>query len=291
MTSAELRPRNSPSCDSDHDFVVKSWGGVLTEYASYLVAAGRARKTRRLRKYYARCFAEFTRRAPSRVTLDDLTDYLAANPQWAPATRHVAQVSLRDLFGWMHRTGRRRDNPAAMLPRVRVPAGVPRPCPDDAIIATMAAVGEREALMLRLGSEAGLRRGEIATTRGDKVEQAIGGYTLTVTGKGGKTRTVPIGDGLARAILARGPGWTFPGRTDGHLCAERVGNIMSEALPGHWTAHTLRHRYGSAAYAGDHDIRAVQELLGHASVATTQIYTRVPDEAKRKAASAAALAA
>lgn len=271
--------------------MTKAWGDVLAGYSSYLVAAGRARKTRRLRKYYARCFADFTRRSPTRVTIDDLSDYLAANPHWAPATRHVAQVSLRDLFGWMHRTGRRSDNPAAQLPRVRVPAGVPRPCPDEAIIATMTNVGARELLMLRLGSEAGLRREEIATTRGDKVYQAIGGYVLSVTGKGGRTREVPIGDDLAEAITARGSGWTFPGRTDGHLCAARVGVLMSELLPGRWTAHTLRHRFGTVTYAADHDIRAVQELLGHASVATTQIYTAVPDDAKRRAAQAASLAA
>lgn len=66
---------------------------------------------------------------------------------------------------------------------------------------------------------------------------------------------------------------------------------MSELLPGRWTAHTLRHRFGTVTYAADHDIRAVQELLGHASVATTQIYTAVPDDAKRRAALAASLAA
>lgn len=57
------------------------------------------------------------------------------------------------------------------------------------------------------------------------------------------------------------------------------------------TTHTLRHRFASAAYRADRDIRAVQELLGHASVATTQIYTAVPDDAVRRAAGVAAVRA
>ena len=127
--------------------------------------------------------------------------------------------------------------------------------------------------------------------RGDKVSAALYGYALTVTGKGGKTRTVPISDSLAAAIEARGSGWTFPGLTDGHLGAERVGQLVARALPAGWTCHTLRHRFASAAYRAERDIRAVQELLGHASVATTQIYTAVPDDAKRRAALAATFAA
>lgn len=60
---------------------------------------------------------------------------------------------------------------------------------------------------------------------------------------------------------------------------------------GEWTAHTLRHRFASTAYAGSRDIRTVQELLGHSSVATTQIYTAVPDGSIRATAMLAQLAA
>jgi len=65
-----------------------------------------------------------------------------------------------------------------------------------------------------------------------------------------------------------------------------VGRIMSDALGGPrsgWTAHTLRHRFATRAYAGDRDILSVQQLLGHSSVATTQRYTAPPDDALRKA--------
>ena len=63
---------------------------------------------------------------------------------------------------------------------------------------------------------------------------------------------------------------------------------LARTLPDAWTTHTLRHRFASAAYAADRDIRAVQELLGHASVSTTQIYTAIPAEAARRAVASAA---
>ena len=156
--------------------------------------------------------------------------------------------------------------------------------------------------MLALGACAGLRRAEIATCRGDALERDLDGWSLRVLGKGGRVRRVPLTDDMADQISARGTGWTFQGqvsdgqavlgdRTAGHLSAGRVGELVSELLPNPWTTHTLRHRFASAAYRADRDIRAVQELLGHVSVATTQVYTAVPDDAKRRAARAASLAA
>ena len=133
-------------------------------------------------------------------------------------------------------------------------------------------------------------------------ERDLDGWSLRVLGKGGRVRRVPLTDDMADQISARGAGWTFQGqvsdgqavlgdRTAGHLSAGRVGELVSELLPNPWTTHTLRHRFASAAYRADRDIRAVQELLGHVSVATTQVYTAVPDDAKRRAARAASLAA
>ncbi|MCF8605174.1 tyrosine-type recombinase/integrase [Gordonia sp. HY442] len=142
--------------------------------------------------------------------------------------------------------------------------------------------------MVSLAAFAGLRRGEIATTRGDQLADDYDGPVLRVLGKGGRTRLVPLDAGIAAQIAARGQGWTFPGQIDGHLSPAHVGKIVSRLMPGDWTAHTLRHRFASAAYSDARDIRAVQELLGHASVRTTQIYTAVPDGARRAAVAAAA---
>ncbi|AEG84519.1 tyrosine-type recombinase/integrase [Corynebacterium ulcerans] len=66
-----------------------------------------------------------------------------------------------------------------------------------------------------------------------------------------------------------------------------MGKLISRALPGDWTPHKIRHRYATVAYGHSYDLRAVQELLGHASVSTTQIYTAVSDTSMRSAASAA----
>ena len=101
-------------------------------------------------------------------------------------------------------------------------------------------------------------------------------------------RVIPITNALAHEILAA-DGFLFPGQIDGHLSAAYVSKLISRALPEGWTAHTLRHRFASRAYVGaGKDIRAVQELLGHASVATTQIYTAVEDDVMRQAVAFAA---
>jgi hypothetical protein len=99
---------------------------------------------------------------------------------------------------------------------------------------------------------------------------------------------VPIGDDLAAAIAAdNADGYLFPGDEDGHLSPRWVGKLMAGALPDHWTAHTLRHRFATRAYRGSRNLRAVQTLLGHSSVATTERYTAVDDDEIRAAMMAA----
>lgn len=146
----------------------------------------------------------------------------------------------------------------------------------------------RVATMVRLGAQAGLRCCEICRVHRRDVTETAAGYRLRVLGKGRKVRVIPITKALAFEILAA-DGWLFPGQVDGHLSAAYVSKLVSRALPEGWTAHTLRHRFASRAYIGaDKDIRAVQELLGHASVATTQIYTAVEDDVMRRAVEFAA---
>jgi integrase len=104
-----------------------------------------------------------------------------------------------------------------------------------------------------------------------------------VTGKGGKERRIPAHPIIADALRALPRGYVFPGVDAGHLSPDRVGRLMAAALPGDWTAHSLRHRFATRAFAGQRDLLTVQQLLGHASVATTQRYTQVPDDALRRA--------
>ncbi len=90
-------------------------------------------------------------------------------------------------------------------------------------------------------------------------------------------------------MLASDTEYVFQTYGGGPMTADRLGRLITEALPGEWTTHTLRHRFATLAYQADRDIRAVQELLGHASPVTTSIYTKIPDNAMRTAASAAHL--
>lgn len=114
--------------------------------------------------------------------------------------------------------------------------------------------------------------------RTEDLIEGVDGAQLLVDGKGGKKRVVPITDSLADAIRqgAAGhtpgmpaTGWLFPRWPEGgHLTPKHLGNVFAAALPGDWTMHTLRHRYASRAYRGIPNLRAVQVLLGHASIAT-----------------------
>lgn len=263
------------------------WGVTLGEFGQHLAAGGRSKGTRELRTYHLSAFAESTTRGPDEVTRDALESWLA-NPDWSANTRRSARSSLVAFFRWLQVTGRRSDDPAATLPTVKAVIGKPRPCPEKHLRSAVIAAGPRERLMLTLGAGYGLRRSEIAAVRGDHVEDALGGPVLRVEGKGGRVRMIPITDETADRLRER-QGYAFPNeQRGGHLTPAHVGKCISRLLPEGWTTHTLRHRFASAAYLADRDIRAVQELLGHSSVATTQIYTAIPAEATRRGVAAAA---
>ncbi|WP_208317146.1 tyrosine-type recombinase/integrase [Canibacter zhoujuaniae] len=180
-------------------------------------------------------------------------------------------------------------NPAEQLPRVKIAPGKPRPAGEVAIYAALKAAPARVRLMIRLGAELGLRSCEIARIHSKDIENDLLGYTLIVHGKGGKIRRVPCSNDIAK-VIQHANGWLFTGKIDGHLSGAHVSKLISRALPDGVTAHMLRHRAAGQFYrATSHDIRAVQELLGHASVATTQIYTPADNNQLRLAVAGARL--
>lgn len=153
--------------------------------------------------------------------------------------------------------------------------------------AAIAGAGDRERLILELIADTGIRRFECAKVHTDHVVPDIGGgWSLWVRGKGDRERLVPLPDVLAAQIRRRERGFLFAGQIDGHLSPARVGELVAEALPGKWTAHTLRHRYATLAYQRTGDLRAVQELLGHAKPETTARYTLVAPPTLRSVAEA-----
>ena len=101
-------------------------------------------------------------------------------------------------------------------------------------------------------------------------------------GKGGRTRIVPLSSHLALRLRSLPPGWVFPGNDGGHLSPRWVGKLVGRLLPVGYTMHTIRHRFATQAYAVDHDLFAVQDLLGHASPATTRAYVLTDDRARRR---------
>jgi len=184
------------------------------------------------------------------------------------------------------------------LPRLRGPRvkkGLPRPVtPDDATnLAEMVRafageewIGARDQAVLLLMYGAGLRIAEALSLKGGDVPLAT---TLTVTGKGGKQRVVPILPLVAEAVAdyaARCP-WPLPAREPlfrgakgAPLGQGMVQKAVARArellgLPSTATPHALRHSFATHLLGAGADLRSLQELLGHASLGSTQIYTQV----------------
>jgi integrase len=259
------------------------WEDAIDGYLAYTLASGSGRETIRLRRHYLGVSARHCiPTGPWQATVDDLTAVLAT-PGWAPETRKSARSSLRSFYRWGVDTGKTTTDPARALPRVRVPLGAPRPTPRDVVTRALAAADDRGRLMLLLALLAGLRRAEVAKVHRDDMEPGAEGWSLRVVGKGGRVRTVPLHPLLAETMAARPSGYLFPGKADGHLSPDRAGRIIADLLGPGWTAHTLRHRFSTECYSHDHDLFAVQRLLGHSRPETTQRYTQVPDDSLRAA--------
>lgn len=206
---------------------------------------------------------------------------------WGQSTRATYRSALCAWFDWLVRMDYRPDNPMVKVGSVRVPKREARPVADEHLPRLLASrMHTRTRVMVLLAAYAGLRVHEIAKVRGEDFD--IIARTLTVVGKGGKRARMPLHDRLAEiagAMPARG--WWFPSRDrTGHVQARSVSAMISQVMrragvPG--TPHSLRHWFATTLVDEDVDIRTVQELLRHASLATTQIYTRVSDERRRAA--------
>lgn len=139
----------------------------------------------------------------------------------------------------------------------------------------------RERLMLRLAAEVGLRRAEVAQVHSHDLIEDLGGWSLIVHGKGSRERTMPLPTSIAAELRILPSGFAFPGSDNGHLSPRWVGRIVGRLLPEPYTMHSLRHRFGTRAYALSRDMFTVQELLGHASPVTTRTYVLLDDHSKR----------
>lgn len=264
------------------------WRKSINGWTDTLRAAGLSAQTIKSRRYKMVHLATLLMPSgPEDVTTEQIVQAFARQ-QWKPETRKAYRNTISSFFRWLHKSGRRSDDPSLDVPRVKKPHAHPRPCPDRYIAAAMEKATSSEKLMIRLGAECGLRRGEIARVHSDDVVADSAGRSLIVRGKGDKQRIVPLPDDLA-GIIMDARGYLFPGRFGGHVEESYVGDHISHLLPRGYAAHTLRHRFATTAYAATHDLFVVAELLGHESVETTEHYVAMPDGRLREAAAAVRL--
>lgn len=265
------------------------WHNAVEDWLQWMRLSGHSPRTRYTRRGHVRAVArKLQLRSPADVTGEHLI-FLFSQEDWSLEHRRGMRTSLVQFFDHCMKSGVVRRNPASALPKMPESKPKPRPAPEWLWQELIDKAGPRELLMIRLAGEAGLRRAEIAQVHRDDVLWDGDGWALIVHGKGDKQRVVPINTALAEQIQ-RGPVWLpehlrhghlFPSVDQWgnvvakHLSPDRVGRLMSDLMPEGYTAHKLRHRYATRGFAGTKNLRAVQEALGHASVATTQRYVAV----------------
>jgi integrase/recombinase XerD len=217
--------------------------------------------------------------------------------QWAdlaPSTVARRSAALRRFFGFLIDDGFRKDDPSDGLPRPRLERPLPRILEKDEVQRMFEAAEDRSAsgeltavrnlALLELLYGSGLRASELVSLPRGAVRS--GQPFLIIRGKGSKDRLVPISS-RAEAAVAKwsevAPGgrpWLFPsGKT--HLSRVRLFQIVRAMAadagipPERVSPHVLRHAFATHLLSGGADLRVLQSLLGHADIATTQIYTHV----------------
>lgn len=264
-----------------------AWSTAIEAYLLAQRAGGSPETTLATRRQHLQHLARRVDVEPWAMTGALLVEWAGAQA-WKPETRRGRRSSFRSFYAWGLVCGHVEVSPALSLPKVRPVEPKPRPAPDRVYHEALMAAPPRERLMLRLGAEIGMRRAEVAQVHTDDLIEDMVGWSLRVHGKGLRERVVPLTPGVAADLLALPYGYAFPGAIDGHLSPRWVGKIITTLMPGKWTMHTLRHRFATRAYAVDRDVFTVQELLGHASPATTRRYVLVPNEDLRRTVLAAA---
>lgn len=242
---------------------------------------------------------------------EDVRSYLAKL-----ARRHLAAASvarrlsaIRQLHRFLYVEGRRKDDPAAVLEGPRRGRPLPKvlsleevTCLIAAAYAAVDVTGATTAERLRAARLAAVL--EVLYATGLRVSELVAlpataahaeSETLTVRGKGGKERLVPLGEAARRMMqrylaLREEAGradtrWLFPSFGEsGHVTRQHVARELKALAasagvePRKLSPHVLRHAFASHLLANGADLRIVQELLGHADVSTTQIYTHVLDQ-------------
>ena len=237
---------------------------------------------------------------------DALRRWLATQSGFSPRTQARRLSSLRQFYRFLAREGQRADDPTELLDSPRAPASLPKALSEDEVTRLLdgaarlpAAQSPIAVAAIELLYASGLRVTELVTLPAGllRAEEPL----VTVMGKGRKERLVPISRRAREAatvaqdsLVPRGKGrvsarkWLLPSRgANGHLTRQGVGLLLKQAAiaggvdPAKVSPHVLRHSFATHLLSRGADLRALQTLLGHADIATTQIYTRVLEERLR----------
>ena len=224
----------------------------------------------------------------------ELTGLAEAWAGLAPSTVARRTAALRRFYGFLLDEGLRPDDPSSSLPRPSLQRPLPRILDAGEVETMFAVVGERAAsgeplalrnlALLELLYGSGLRATELVSLPRRAVR--AGQPFLMLRGKGDKERLVPVSSRAAEAVrnwlphVPDGNAWLFPGGKS-HLSRVRLFQLvrgmaaLAGIAPDRVSPHVLRHAFATHLLAGGADLRVLQSLLGHADIATTQIYTHV----------------
>jgi integrase/recombinase XerD len=253
-------------------------------------------------------FLAASRMMPEAADRTSLHAYLAGPVTAGLAPRTLARriSAMRQFYKFLLLEGVRSDDPTAQLDTPRLGRPLPKILSEGEVQALIDGVqtwtgneGVRLGCVVELLYATGLRVSELVTLPLAAARRDA--RFLIVSGKGGKERVVPLSE-PARAALSRylkcreeflpdkkQSRWLFPSRgRAGHLTRQRTGQLLKDLAakagldPERLSPHVLRHAFASHLLAHGADLRSVQQMLGHADIATTQIYTHVETERLRK---------
>lgn len=242
---------------------------------------------------------------PANVQRQELTDYLAHRKRTglSAASIKLIVVAMKILFRWLHARGRIPADPAELLTLPRIERFLPETLNELQVQQLLESFGVetpfalRNRAMLELLYASGLRVSELVQARLEHLD--LDRCVIRVTGKGNKTRLVPVGTAACQAVKAylekerpelvkaRTGSEIFLSARGSRLTTVRVWQIVKEVakhagLSENVYPHLLRHSFATHLLGNGADLRIIQEMLGHADIATTQIYTHV-DQQRLKA--------
>jgi site-specific recombinase XerD len=278
-----------------------NWGEALAAYDRDLQARGSAERTRRAYGVDLGGFAEWAGEQgldPAGIRHRDVRRYGAglSNAGAAPATVARKLAAIRGLYGFLVRTERVAANPAELVSSPKRSEKLPHVLTTEQMRSLLERIPARTPLelrdraMLELAYSCGLRCEEIVNLDEDALDFET--EQLRVLGKGSKERLLPVGEPAQRALrryLEKGRRALVADPREHALFLSKSGRRLSNSdvtrRLGLWTReaalaagvspHSLRHSFATHLLEGGADLRTIQELLGHASISTTQVYTRV----------------